>query len=143
MAEAIRASGTDRNALIELCQDLESRLDLAERERQASTASLLMAQRRVLDLERHRDRRPMAMAAAATLGLFGLALAFLAFRLPKTVSAAAREEVSQVESRLRESSAQLEAKVSTSLAAAHSEYCLLYTSPSPRDQRGSRMPSSA
>ena len=23
------------------------------------------------------------------------------------------------------------------------EYCLLYTSPSPRDQRGSRMPSSA
>ena len=24
-----------------------------------------------------------------------------------------------------------------------SEYCLLYTSPSPRDQRGSRMPSSA
>ena len=26
---------------------------------------------------------------------------------------------------------------------AESEYCLLYTSPSPRDQRGSRMPSSA
>ena len=25
----------------------------------------------------------------------------------------------------------------------NSEYCLLYTSPSPRDQRGSRMPSSA
>ena len=25
----------------------------------------------------------------------------------------------------------------------HFEYCLLYTSPSPRDQRGSRMPSSA
>ena len=27
--------------------------------------------------------------------------------------------------------------------AAHAEACLLYTSPSPRDQRGSRMPSSA
>ena len=26
---------------------------------------------------------------------------------------------------------------------AHNELCLLYTSPSPRDQRGSRMPSSA
>ena len=25
----------------------------------------------------------------------------------------------------------------------HYKYCLLYTSPSPRDQRGSRMPSSA
>ena len=28
-------------------------------------------------------------------------------------------------------------------AAAHNISCLLYTSPSPRDQRGSRMPSSA
>ena len=27
--------------------------------------------------------------------------------------------------------------------AAHGKICLLYTSPSPRDQRGSRMPSSA
>ena len=29
------------------------------------------------------------------------------------------------------------------LDRAHAETCLLYTSPSPRDQRGSRMPSSA
>ena len=29
------------------------------------------------------------------------------------------------------------------IAALRSEFCLLYTSPSPRDQRGSRMPSSA
>ena len=29
------------------------------------------------------------------------------------------------------------------LVALASDYCLLYTSPSPRDQRGSRMPSSA
>ena len=31
----------------------------------------------------------------------------------------------------------------TTLAHALSHTCLLYTSPSPRDQRGSRMPSSA
>ena len=31
----------------------------------------------------------------------------------------------------------------TSLLKERSENCLLYTSPSPRDQRGSRMPSSA
>ena len=29
------------------------------------------------------------------------------------------------------------------IVVGHSDYCLLYTSPSPRDQRGSRMPSSA
>ena len=29
------------------------------------------------------------------------------------------------------------------MIAAYAESCLLYTSPSPRDQRGSRMPSSA
>ena len=29
------------------------------------------------------------------------------------------------------------------LAEAEASHCLLYTSPSPRDQRGSRMPSSA
>ena len=51
LAEEILASGASRDALVELAQDLETRLDLAERERQASTASLLMAQRRVLDLE--------------------------------------------------------------------------------------------
>ena len=121
VADAVRASGADRDQLINLCQDLETRLDLAERERQASTASLLMAQRRVLDLEHRRDRRPMAMAAAATLGVFGLALAFLAFRLPKTVSAAARDQVRQVESRLAEQSAQLEATIEASLASARAD----------------------
>ena len=30
-----------------------------------------------------------------------------------------------------------------SVKCTHIKYCLLYTSPSPRDQRGSRMPSSA
>ena len=31
----------------------------------------------------------------------------------------------------------------TALKSTRPSYCLLYTSPSPRDQRGSRMPSSA
>ena len=35
------------------------------------------------------------------------------------------------------------AKVETYRAVTHNKGCLLYTSPSPRDQRGSRMPSSA
>ena len=34
-------------------------------------------------------------------------------------------------------------KVAAEKIATHDEDCLLYTSPSPRDQRGSRMPSSA
>ena len=33
--------------------------------------------------------------------------------------------------------------VTKAIAAREGECCLLYTSPSPRDQRGSRMPSSA
>ena len=36
-----------------------------------------------------------------------------------------------------------EDQVENTLLAVHRELCLLYTSPSPRDQRGSRMPSSA
>ena len=41
--------------------------------------------------------------------------------------------------------AAVEAKEVTTLAVARAvlSVCLLYTSPSPRDQRGSRMPSSA
>ena len=36
-----------------------------------------------------------------------------------------------------------EMKIDLLSATAHKLYCLLYTSPSPRDQRGSRMPASA
>lgn len=93
VAEAVRASGADRNALIELCQDLETRLDLAERERQASTASLLMAQRRVLELERSEERRPLRRAAGVALCAVAASLVFLAVRLPAAVREAAAEEV--------------------------------------------------
>ena len=43
----------------------------------------------------------------------------------------------------RQSSAPSDDKPTTDDKAKTSETCLLYTSPSPRDQRGSRMPSSA
>ena len=33
--------------------------------------------------------------------------------------------------------------IGTVIESKHPDFCLLYTSPSPRDQRGSRMPSSA
>lgn len=115
MASAVRASGTDRNALIELCQDLETRLDLAERERQASTASLLMAQRRVLDLERSEGRRPMTWAAAASLGVCGVALVALAVRLPATVRAAAREEIQSVQAEFETRSATLQKSLDASM----------------------------
>lgn len=79
IAEAVRSSGASRDALIGLCQDLEARLDLAERERQASTASLLMAQRRVLELELQERSRPLRRASAAALALMsGSALAVTA-----------------------------------------------------------------
>ena len=39
--------------------------------------------------------------------------------------------------------AELDAAWNDVIADAHARNCLLYTSPSPRDQRGSRMPSSA
>ena len=46
------------------------------------------------------------------------------------------------ESKLTVSASDLETTMSTVLEV-DSDSCLLYTSPSPRDQRGSRMPSSA
>ena len=50
-------------------------------------------------------------------------------------------------SRARETAAKAEAKMADEIAAesrkVDQQICLLYTSPSPRDQRGSRMPSSA
>ena len=44
---------------------------------------------------------------------------------------------------LHEDASQKIAARTKSTTAKRAEYCLLYTSPSPRDQRGSRMPSSA
>ncbi len=82
VAEAVRSSGASRDALIGLCQDLETRLDLAERERQASTASLLMAQRRVLDLELKGRSAPWARAGGAALGLMSISALVIMAMLP-------------------------------------------------------------
>ena len=106
VGELVRTSDTSRDALIGLCQDLEERLDLAERERQASTASLLMAQRRVLDLELARRNRPWytvasKVVAAAALIMVGMG-ALLALRLPGLVRAAAQEAVAAESAPLRQ-----------------------------------------
>ncbi|MEM1448153.1 MAG: hypothetical protein AAGI22_03530 [Planctomycetota bacterium] len=100
VADAVRSSGTSRDALIELCQDLETRLDLAERERQASTASLLMAQRRVLDLELQARPRPWARAGGALLGLLSVAVLGLVWKLPAAVRSEAASEAEALRSAL-------------------------------------------
>ena len=93
LADAVLGSSTSREALVGLCQDLEVRLDLAERERQASTASLLMAQRRVLDLELHLRHRPWVRAGGALLGVMSVSALVLGSLLPGWIEeeAAARE----------------------------------------------------
>jgi len=100
IADAVRASGTSRNALIELCQDLETRLDLADRERQASTASLLMAQRRVLDLEVHARPKPWARASGAFLGLLSITAIVLVVQLPGDLRDAANEQAAETRAAL-------------------------------------------
>ena len=52
------------------------------------------------------------------------------------------EEADKVSS-VNQSDTQTAAEVFEDILCAHFDSCLLYTSPSPRDQRGSRMPSSA
>ncbi|MEL6432114.1 MAG: hypothetical protein AAFR54_23315, partial [Planctomycetota bacterium] len=87
------ASGAPRAALVQLCEDLEVRLDLAEKERQASTASLLMAQRRVLDLEADARRRPLrTYTQFAALAVAGAALV-VALNAPDRAARAASEAV--------------------------------------------------
>lgn len=105
LAEEILASGASRDALVELAQDLETRLDLAERERQASTASLLMAQRRVLDLELRLRRRPWFLAGTAAATLLSCAALFAFVRLPGLIQETTSEELGaarvQAEAELR------------------------------------------
>lgn len=93
LAEEVMASGASREALVELASDLETRLDLAERERQASTASLLMAQRRVLDLEQQLRRRPWSRAAAVAATALSIGALIAVVRVPGMVRAAAADEI--------------------------------------------------
>lgn len=115
LAEAVRASGASRDALITLCQDLESRLDLAERERQASTASLLMAQRRVLDLELRQKPSPWGrVGVGMLLGVAGVAT-FAALRAPGLVEAAAAERLDAFEATLAEELGEVRTRLSAEL----------------------------
>lgn len=93
LAEEVLASGASRDALVELAQDLEVRLDLAERERQASTASLLMAQRRVLDLELRLRKRPWSRAGVAAATVLSCVALIALVRLPEIVRETAAEEL--------------------------------------------------
>lgn len=93
LAEEVLASGASRDALVELAQDLEARLDLAERERQASTASLLMAQRRVLDLELRLRRRPWFLAGTTAAMVLSCAALLVLVRLPGMIEATTKEEL--------------------------------------------------
>lgn len=110
-ADLIRASAPRREALIELCQDLETRLDLAERERQASTASLLMAQRRVLELELAYRRRPWYTVGSNLLGALALSVAAIALisalRTPSVVRASIADGVAPLREELRDARAGL------------------------------------
>ncbi len=113
VVEAVRTSDTSRDALIELCQDMETRLDLAERERQASTAALLMAQRRVLDLEVQQRKQPWARAGGLFAALASAAAIVIALRAP----AAAREAAAKEIAPLRESAMEGIREAGESLAA--------------------------
>ncbi|MEE2941634.1 MAG: hypothetical protein VX460_14700, partial [Planctomycetota bacterium] len=121
LAEEVLASGASRDALVGLAQDLEARLDLAERERQASTASLLMAQRRVLDLELKLRRRPWSRAgAAAATALSCVALAALV-RLPELVRQTAAEELGAARLETMDELRALKGSTEAALAAAARE----------------------
>jgi len=93
LAEDASIRSAPRGALIQLCDDLETRLDLAERERRASTASLLMAQRRLLDLEADARRTPWRGATVGAAMLLSLGAIAVAVRAPDRAAAAVRAEV--------------------------------------------------
>lgn len=117
-AASVPGADAPRAALVELCQDLETRLDLAERERQASTASLLMAQRRVLDLEARLRAGPWVRAAG--IGAFVLALGALAvvLTLPGRVDAAVERRAGTLEARVAEVARDAETSAQELAAAA-------------------------
>lgn len=125
LAATVRASDAERDSLIGLCQDLETRLDLAERERQASTASLLMAQRRVLDLEVRVRRRPWYADGAKIAAAAGIVVALFAIiallRVPGSVDAAVAEEREAFALELERARAEARASLESALAEARED----------------------
>jgi hypothetical protein len=125
IAEAVRSSGASRDALIGLCQDLETRLDLAERERQASTASLLMAQRRVLELELQERSRPWRRASAAALGLMSVSALTVTAMLPGWLEDRAADREVALRSQLDGDLARLQASMGAMVTASGEERAAL------------------
>lgn len=121
LADEVLASGASRDALVELAQDLEARLDLAERERQASTASLLMAQRRVLDLELRLRRRPWSRAGAAAATVLSCVALIALVRLPQLVRETAAEELGAARGETMNELRKLESAAEAALADAAAE----------------------
>ena len=121
LADEVLASGASRDALVELAQDLEARLDLAERERQASTASLLMAQRRVLDLELRLRRRPWSRAGAAAAMVLSCVALIALVRLPQLVRETAAEELGAARGETMSEIRKLENAAEAALADAAAE----------------------
>ena len=125
IAEAVRSSGASRDALIGLCQDLEARLDLAERERQASTASLLMAQRRVLELELQGRSSPWRRASAAALGLMSVSALTVMALLPGQLEKRADQRETALRAQLDGELGRLQASMGAMVTASQDERAAL------------------
>ena len=99
-----------------------------------------------------RDLPPVDVAVIGS-GIAGLFLGLRCFRAGLSVAIVTKKSISTSSTNWAQggiagvldidNKVALEAHVEDTLASGGGLCCLLYTSPSPRDQRGSRMPSSA
>ncbi len=110
----------DVATLAPVLAELRARLDEAERERRASTAGLLLAQRRLLELEAVRGPVPLYRRAGLWTGLMAMsAIGALWFDLSgrlgavRTATASAGERLSSTAQRLDEEVAGLDARLAT------------------------------
>lgn len=108
LSSQVRDLQLQRTDLKEQCTDLRGRMTLVEKERQASTAGLLLAQRRLLELEaaggpRGSDwwRRPTTWGFASVTLLLGVAWAGQ-WTATRTAQGAAAEHAASLEAELEE-----------------------------------------
>jgi len=112
----VRDLQTQREDLRTQCDDLRTRLTSVERERQAGTAGLLLAQRRLLQLEADGAVVQLGPAWWKRSSSWGLAVVFvlmggtlgLEIHESRTARAAARENASNMEGRLSDLAGDLE-----------------------------------
>jgi chromosome segregation ATPase len=104
----VRDLQLQRDDLKTQCNDLRERLTTVERERQAGTAGLLLAQRRLLELDAAGSVVPLGPAWWRRSSTWGMAVVFLLVggtmglevHESRTARAAAREDASELEGRL-------------------------------------------